>query len=265
MSDGAGVTENLPAALAELARDTARRPLLVALDFDGTLAPLVNNPDDSRMLPAAAAAVALLVGVPGVALALVSGRSVVELHHRADPPVGTVLIGSHGGERGRVGPYGLERKPIRLAPEQADLLIRIGAGLTAAARGRDGVWVQHKPAAVVLHTRMAGAVEAKAATAQALTLATSLGVDALQGKDVVEISVLDVTKGHALVRLRDELGARVVLYAGDDTTDEYAFAELATTDLSVKVGAGQTAARMRTEDPRSFCEELAAFAGALIR
>jgi trehalose 6-phosphate phosphatase len=266
MTTGPGPTDDLRTALAGLARDTARRPLLVALDFDGTLAPLVDDPDDSRMLPAAAEALALLVGVPDVTLALVSGRSVVDLHHRAGAPVGTVLIGSHGAECGRVGPSGLELDPIRLDPEQTDLLTRIGAGLTAAARGRDGVWVQHKPAAVVLHTRMAQAVEAEAATAQALTLATSLGVDALQGKDVVEISVLGVvTKGHALVTLRDEIGARVVLYAGDDTTDEYAFAELAATDLSVKVGAGETAARMRTGDPRSFCEELAAFAGALIK
>ena len=263
MSDGAGVTENLRAALAELARDTARRPLLVALDFDGPLAPLVNNPDDSRMLPAAAAAVALLVGVPGVALALVSGRSVVELHHRADPPVGTVLIGSHGGERGRVGPYGLERKPIRLAPEQADLLIRIGAGLTAVARGRDGVWVQHKPAAAVLHTRMAGVVDAAAATAQGLALAASLGLEPLHGKDVVEIAVLDVTKGRALATLRDELGAAAVLYAGDDATDEHAFAELAASDLSIKVGAGDTVARLRAADPQSFCRHLARFAQAL--
>ncbi len=265
MTAGPGPIDELRTALAGLAQDKARRPLLVALDFDGTLAPLVDGPDDSGMLPSAAEALDLIVGVPDVMLALVSGRSVVDLHRRAGAPVGTVLIGSHGAECGRVGPDGLELDPIRLDPEQTDLLTRIGAGLTAAARGRDGVWVQHKPAAVVLHTRMAGAVEAEAATAQALTLATSLGVDALHGKDVVEISVLGVTKGDALVRLRDELGARVVLYAGDDTTDEYAFAELAATDLSVKVGAGETAARLRTGDPRSFCQELAAFAGALIR
>lgn len=265
LTTGPGPTDELRTALARLARDTTRRPLLVALDFDGTLAPLVNDPEDSRMLPSAAVALALIAGVPDVTLALVSGRSVVDLHRRAMAPVGTVLIGSHGAERGRVGPYGLELDPLRLDPEQTDLLTRVGAGLTAAARGRDGVWVQHKPAAVVLHTRMAGVVETEAANAQALALANSLGVDALHGKDVVEMAVLSVTKGHALAKLRDELGARVIVYAGDDTTDEQAFAELAATDLSVKVGAGDTVARLRAEDPGSFCEELAAFASALIR
>ena len=265
MTTGPGATDDLRTALAGLARDTSRRPLLVALDFDGTLAPLVDDPDDSRMLLPASDALALIVGVPGVTLALVSGRSVIDLHRRARAPVGTVLIGSHGGERGRVGRDGLELNPIRLDPEQTDLLARIGARLTAAAQGRDGVWVQHKPAAVALHTRMAGAEEAAAATAQALELAGSPGVAALHGKDVVEVSVLSVTKGDALVRLRDEFGARVVLYAGDDTTDEDAFAVLGASDLSIKVGAGETAARLRTEDPGSFCEELATFAVALNR
>ena len=256
-------TEDLRTALAGLARDTSRRPLLVALDFDGTLAPLVDDPGDSRMLLPAGEALALIVGVPDVTLALVSGRSVVDLYRRAGAPVGTVLIGSHGGERGRVGRDGLELDPIRLDPDQADLLTRIGDGLTAVARGRGGVRVEHKPGAAVLHTRMARADEAEAATAEALDLAMSLGVEALHGKDVVEIAVLGVTKGHAVVTLRDELGARVVLYAGDDTTDEHAFGALGATDLSIKVGAGVTAARLRTHDPRSFCEELATFAGAL--
>jgi len=255
-----GPTDDLTAALADLARDTARRPLLVALDFDGTLAPLVDHPEDSRMLPPAAEALALLAGVPGVALALVSGRNVLDLHHRANAPMGTILIGSHGGERGRVGPAGLELDPIRLDRAQDDLLTRIGAGLNSAARGRDGVWVQHKPAAAVLHTRLAQASDAESATAQGLALATSLGVEALHGKDVVEIAVLLATKGRALVTLRAELGAAVVLYAGDDTTDEHAFAELTPTDLAIKVGAGETVARLHAADPRSFCEQLAVFA-----
>jgi len=254
---------DLTSALAELARDTTRRPLLVALDFDGTLAPLVDHPDDSRMLPTATEALTLLADVPGVTLALVSGRNVLDLHHHADAPIGTILIGSHGGERGRVGLGGLELNPIHLDPAQDDLLTHIGAGLTSAARGRDGVWVQHKPAAAVLHTRLASAADAEAATAQGLALATALGVEALHGKDVVEMAVLLATKGRALVTLRAEVGAAVVLYAGDDTTDEHAFAELAPTDLAIKVGAGATVARLHSADPRSFCEQLAVFARAI--
>ena len=255
--------DDLAATLAELATEVGRRPLLVALDFDGTLAPLVDDPDTSQMLPTAADALARLATTPGVALALISGRSVVDLHRRAAAPVGTILIGSHGGERGRVGEYGLERASMHLEPEQSDLLIQVGAGLTAVARGRDGVWVQHKPAAAVLHTRLAQVDVARAATAAGLALAEELGVPALHGKDVVEIAVVSATKGSALVALRAELGAAVVLYAGDDTTDEHAFAELGGDDLSIKVGPGETVARLRSADPRAFCDQLARFARAL--
>ncbi|QTE29821.1 trehalose-phosphatase [Pengzhenrongella sicca] len=255
--------DELEVALADLARDTTRRPLLVALDFDGTLAPLVDDPDQSRMLAPATAALARLATRSDVRLALVSGRSVADLHRQAQAPEGTLLVGSHGGERGRVGEFGLEREPIRLEPEQADLLTRIGAGLTTVARGRDGVWVQHKPAAAVLHTRMAAAADADLATAQALALAGSLGVDALHGKDVVEVAVLRATKGMALQALRAELGSVVVLYAGDDTTDERAFAALTDADVTIKIGPGETLARLRSADPQAFCEQLARWADAL--
>jgi trehalose 6-phosphate phosphatase len=251
------------AVLASLARDTARRPLVVALDFDGTLAPLVDDPDTSRALPAAVEALRALAGASGITLALVSGRSLVDLHRRAEVPVGTVLIGSHGGERGRVGEHGLVHDPIQLTPEQDALLVQVGAGLQGAARGRDGVWVQHKPAAAVLHTRLAQPADADAATEQAVAVARDLGVDALQGKDVVEVSVLEVTKGQALLRLKDELGAAAVVYAGDDTTDEHAFGDLAATDVTVKVGPGPTAARYRVADPDALARLLAGFAATL--
>ena len=57
--------DDLATTLADLATDVGRRPLLVALDFDGTLAPLVDDPDDSQMLPTAADALARLATTPG--------------------------------------------------------------------------------------------------------------------------------------------------------------------------------------------------------
>ena len=253
----------LPDALAAVARDASRRPLVVGLDFDGTLAPLVDDPETSRALPAAVTALRRLATVPDVTVALVSGRSLVDLHRRAEVPVGTVLIGSHGGERGRAGEHGLVHDPMQLTPEQDDLLVRVGSGLQGAARGRDGVWVQHKPAAAVLHTRMAEPADAEEATRLALEVAAELGIRPLHGKDVVEVPVLSVTKGRALLRLRDDVGAATVLYAGDDTTDEHAFGDLAPTDVTVKVGPGETVARYRVADPEELCEVLGALATAL--
>jgi trehalose 6-phosphate phosphatase len=258
-----GATATTIEALAEVARDPSRRPVLVGLDFDGTLAPLVDDPDTSRALPAAVAALRVLADAPGVTLALVSGRSLVDLHRRAEVPVGTVLIGSHGGERGRAGEHGLIHDPMQLTPEQDALLVQVGAGLQGAARGRDGVWVQHKPAAAVLHTRLAEPADADAATRHALEVATGLGVRPLRGKDVVEVPVLPVTKGHALLRLKEDVGATTVVYAGDDTTDEHAFGDLGPTDVTIKVGAGPTVARYRVADPDAVAALLATFADAL--
>ncbi|GEK23346.1 trehalose-phosphatase [Cellulomonas xylanilytica] len=257
------MTEALPDVLGALAADPARRPLLVALDFDGTLAPLQDDPSASRILPAGVEVLARLAQTSGVALALVSGRAMHDLHVLAQVPEGTFLIGSHGAERARVTTFGLDRDVVQLTDEQADRLASLGAEAARIARGRDGVWVETKPTAVVVHTRLAEAVDAEPAEQEAIALGERLGSGVLHGKDVVEISVLRASKGEALTALRDELGAPVVLYAGDDVTDEHAFDALRADDVTVKVGAGTTAARFRVDDPDELVATLAALAEAL--
>ncbi|WP_444663184.1 trehalose-phosphatase [Cellulomonas sp. CW35] len=250
-------------ALVALADDAEARPLLVALDFDGTLAPLQDDPSLSRVLPEGVEPLRRIAEADDVALALVSGRALHDLHALAEVPVGTYLIGSHGAERARVTRHGLDRDVVRLTDEQADRLAALGAQASAIARGRDGIWVETKPTAVVLHTRLAERADAAAAHEQALALGAELGSGVLSGKDVVEISVLHASKGEALSALRDELGARVVVYAGDDVTDEHAFEALGEHDVTVKVGPGDTAARLRVADPHEMTRALAALADAL--
>ncbi|MDQ0372164.1 trehalose-phosphatase [Cellulomonas humilata] len=257
------MTDALLTALTALADDPARRPLLVALDFDGTLAPLQDDPSASRILPAGVEVLARLAGTPGVALALVSGRAMHDLHVLAQVPAGTFLIGSHGAERARVTTFGLDRDVVQLTDEQADRLASLGAEAARIARGRDGVWVETKPTAVVVHTRLAEASVAEPAEQEAIALGERLGSGVLHGKDVVEISVLRASKGEALTALRDELGAPVVLYAGDDVTDEHAFDALLDADLTVKVGHGTTAARYRVDDPDALVAALATLADQL--
>ena len=259
----ATVPADLRGRLEQVAADPATRPVLVALDFDGTLAPLQDDPSASRILPEGVAVLAALAARDDVALALVSGRAMGDLHVLAEVPAGTFLVGSHGAERARVTRYGLDRDVVELTHEQADLLAALGARAAAVARGRDGVWVETKPTAVVVHTRLAEPEDAQPAEAEALALGTELGVGTLHGKDVVELTVLAADKGTALQALRRELGAPVVLYAGDDVTDEHAFAALDPDDVTLKVGTGDTVARYRVADPTGAVAALETLLAAL--
>lgn len=254
---------DLDDALAALAADGSRRPVLLALDFDGTLAPLQDDPTASRVLPEGVGVLADLAATPDVVLALVSGRAMSDLHALAEVPVGTLLVGSHGAERARVATFGLDRDVVQLSDDEADRLAALGAEVAAVARGREGVWVETKPTAVVVHTRLAADDVAQAAEQQALEVGGRLGTGVLHGKDVVEITVLHASKGEALTALRDELAAPVVIYAGDDVTDEKAFAALGPDDVTIKVGPGETVARFRVADPEDVVAVLARFRDAL--
>lgn len=244
--------------LAALAR--AGRPVLVALDFDGALAPLRDDPATSRALPESVTAMDAIARCPAVRLALVSGRALDDLAALVRVPDGTVLVGSHGAERGHVAGGRLERDELTLPPEAAARRAELAAELTAAVDGTTAR-VEHKPAAVVLHTRTARTDDAERLTALALGLGGRDGVDAMRGKDVVELSVLRVTKGDALASLRAD--AAGLLYAGDDVTDERAFTTLGPADVTVKVGPGSTAARFRVADPHGLAAALGHLAARL--
>jgi trehalose 6-phosphate phosphatase len=152
---------------------------------------------------------------------------------------------------------------VQLDDDMADRLASLGAEVAAVARGRDGVWVETKPTAVVVHTRLAPDDVARLAQDEALEVGARLGTNVLHGKDVVEISVLHASKGDAVTALRTELGAKVVVYVGDDVTDEHAFAALGRDDVTVKVGAGETIAQYRVTGPDDVVEALTALVGAL--
>lgn len=243
--------------LADALRSLAKRPnLLVALDFDGVLAPIVADRDAARPLPAAASAVRRLAQADGVRLALVSGRTLADLRRLADPPPGAVLIASHGAELdGADVPSLDELARARLA----DVL----AGLAAIVADHPGTELETKPTGGVLHTRKAARDVTASATRAALAgPAQAAGVHTLRGKEVVELTVLDTDKGRALESLRSRLGADAVLYAGDDVTDEHAFAVLHQDhgDVGIKVGPGDTAAHWRVRDPAELAGVLHALA-----
>jgi trehalose 6-phosphate phosphatase len=257
------VTGGLDAALADAVRDFARRgTILVALDFDGVMSELVDRAEDARPVAANAAALAALTGLPGVHTALVSGRALDSLVAVSSPPESTLLIGSHGAER-RLGP---DAPPLELDEGQVRALAAVGSVLEPIAARYPDSWVEHKPAGRVLQVRLARSEDAKrqavAEAEEALRRLTGIAEFHVgHGKDVLEVSVVRADKGQGLDLLRGTTGAEAVLFAGDDLTDEQGFARLdPATDVSIKVGAGETAARFRIEGPQQVAEVLEAVA-----
>jgi trehalose-phosphatase len=246
----------VPAALRHAVQALAsRRPLLLAFDFDGALAPIVARPEDARPLPGSVEAVSTLSQVPDVVTALVSGRSRGDLAavSGAAPSPHLLLVGSHGAEVDASGPAGLD-------DDARERLAEVTALLSAVVSHHPGAHLERKPASVVLHTRLIDD-EGSAADAEraALALLHGLGgVDVTPGKKVVEAAVVRTGKGAALQRLRDAHATEAVLYVGDDVTDEDAIAVLGPDDVGVKVGDGETLARYRVADPEAVRELLRA-------
>ncbi|GAA2236301.1 bifunctional alpha,alpha-trehalose-phosphate synthase (UDP-forming)/trehalose-phosphatase [Rarobacter faecitabidus] len=239
---------SLREALQTFSHDAS--PVLVASDFDGVLAPLVDDPATSRTVPRALRALRRIAALPreNVALALVSGRSLETLAQLSNVPPGTHLLGSHGAERGIMTADGLRREELALSEGEQSQLRHVTEGLEAIAARHYGVWVEKKPSAAALHTRLTTHDGAEQATEAALELASRLGLQPLLGKNVVEIAVVQTTKGRALDALRSELGASHVVYMGDDATDEHAFAVLGQRDVAIKVGPGDSIAPYRIAD-----------------
>lgn len=240
----------LRTALATLA--TADE-LLVAVDFDGTLAPLVERAEDARPLPEAAAALRALAGMPHTSTALISGRALASLRHAASPEPETLLVGSHGAETW-TGP---NAQPLQLTPEQAELLARARQAVASVVDASPGCRLEDKPAGVVLHTRGAPDDVASAAVdAARVRLGELDGVQVTDGKRVLEASVVHSNKGEGIRALRELTGAEAVLFAGDDVTDEHGFAALQRGDVGIKVGPGATAADFRVDSTADFAEVL---------
>jgi trehalose 6-phosphate phosphatase len=241
--DGSPVGDDLVSALRQLA---SRRPVLLAFDFDGALAPIVPLPSDARALPGSVEAIERLSRVDGVVTALVSGRARDDLAtvSGATPSDRLLLVGSHGAELDAGGPAGLDDEARR----RLDLVTALLQGVVA---DHPGAHLELKPASAVLHTRLIDD-ERSAADAEhaALELLSDLaGVYVTPGKKVVEAAVVRTGKGAALQRLRVAFAAAGVLYVGDDVTDEDAFAVLGPHDVGVKVGGGETLAGYRVADP----------------
>ncbi len=254
----------LPPGLRQALSATAQRDRVVlASDFDGVLAPLVDDPMTSRPADGSIAALRAAARAPGTTVALVSGRDLETLAAlcgmtlTSDDPL--ILIGSHGSQSSR---------PDLVCPTELDdgrraTLRSLNASIDRVVRDHPGSRIELKPATVVLHTRgIDPAIAEAAARAAHEVAALHDGTRVMRGKDVVELAVVEMNKGLALQQLGRSVGADVGIYFGDDITDEDAFAVLSPQrgDVTVKVGDGDTVATHRLRDTTDVLTALRFFA-----
>ncbi|RTL61785.1 MAG: trehalose-phosphatase [Pseudonocardiaceae bacterium] len=239
--------DGLDAALRRVA--TVPR-LLVALDFDGVLAPIVPVPSDARPLPASARAIEGLAGLRETTVALVSGRGLDDLRAVSGFGPPAVLVGSHGGQFSDAEDGFLDDAQ---QARRADLVTE----LERLIDGEPGVALELKPAGAAVHVRNAAPdVGERVLAAVRSGPAAAPGIDAIEGKAVIDLAVVEVSKGGAIDVLRARTGADAVLFAGDDVTDETGFARLGDGDVGIKVGEGPTAAAFRVADPEAMSHVL---------
>lgn len=251
------LSQALQRAIAGLAGHT---PLLVALDFDGTLAPLRDDPEKSRMISSAREALECLTELPGVTVALVTGRAFESIVRVSKPDPRWFLVGSHGIEV--VSPE--DRAGYHTPDLVPEALRESFAGVMSAF---PGTRLEHKPFGLALHTRGVEepvALAAKRAARQVceqwaspLVLRTGYGI--------LEFSVKDATKGDGITAVRDAIGARATLFAGDDVTDEDGFAVLGSDDVAIRVGGGTTIAPHHVADADAMAVALRLLCDCLAR
>ena len=215
MTSGARAQSRLDAVLAH------PEQTLIGIDFDGTLAPIVADPEQAHAHPGAVAALARLGGLLGT-VAIITGRparTAVRLggFHGVDGLGHLVVLGQYGVERwdAATDAFVIPPEPGQVAALEKEippLLDRLGQG---AAR------VEHKGRAVVVHTRQLPDPDAsfEALSGPLTDLADRHAMVVEPGKNVLEIRSPGVDKGVALREIVAERGARQVVFIGDDLGD----------------------------------------------
>ncbi|WP_323016114.1 trehalose-phosphatase [Devosia sp.] len=230
------------------ATETGQRrtpPLAIFTDFDGTLVELAETPDAIAVPQSLPAQLERAFREFDCAFALLTGREISDID-RYLAPLQLPVAGAHGTQRRRADG----------SVEPLDAGVIAGASAIAEAivplvEAHPLLLVETKPGAVALHYRQVPELEDAARIAMEEAVHEAAGFTLVPGKMVFEARPSATSKGEALrAFMREEpFAGRVPIAIGDDTTDEDAF--IAAQELGgtgIKLGAGDTAARLRIAD-----------------
>jgi len=250
------------------------RQALIATDFDGTLAPIVPDPNAARAHPGAVPALARLAKAVGT-LAVITGRPAADAvaYGGFEAVPGIIVLGHYGWQRWQDGELA-----VLDAPPAVDAAREALPGVLSRAGAPDGTWVEDKVHALAVHTRRSADPEAALRMLRGPLdeLAARLGLAAEPGRMVIELRPPGVDKGTALTGLARERAADPVVFCGDDLGDLPAFAALralraegtrgcAIASASAEAPQIAAAADLVVEGPEGIVALLAAIAAELGR
>lgn len=217
----------------------AENPLFF-LDYDGTLAPIVDDPSAAVPHPEIPPLLELLDDA--FPLWIVTGRDLSQLVPLLSMPL--CAIGLHGAQSGVIG----GEVNHRMSDEAAEAISTLRSRLPSIK----GAQVEEKSQAFAVHYREAENLRDARERLETWADAMPEMLDVIWGKKVVELRPKGLTKGTAVKEVVAEHPEHTPVYLGDDVTDEDAFEALSGIDrpaITVKVGDGETLASYRLDGP----------------
>lgn len=226
---------NIPSALDHFHEilGPAGRRLSIFLDYDGTLTPIVERPELALLSASTRDAVQALASY--ATIVILSGRDLEDVHARVGVD-GIIYAGSHGFDI--IGPGGLRK---RVATDFLPGLDSAEKELRTKIADISGVLIERKRFSIAVHYRQVNQNHLEAVTRATTEVATRYSeLRILPGKKVYEVQPnVGWNKGRAAIWLIEKLGldqaGGLLLYIGDDQTDEEAFRALGQSGTSVIV------------------------------
>lgn len=227
------------------------------LDFDGTLVGLAPQPELVEVPLHLTSTLATLFRQLNGALALVSGRQLLDLDGFVSP-LQLPTAGEHGAQRRTSDGLLISAPPADLKQvlQAAEDLVALHPGLR----------LERKNLALSLHYRQSPELENLCLQMMREAAERSTGIELMQGKCVIDLKPAGFSKGTAIAAFMSEapFSGRIPLFAGDDVTDEAGFEQVRRMGgHTIKVGPGPTAAQHRCASVTQLAEWLQSAGTAL--
>jgi alpha,alpha-trehalase len=219
-----------------LKRRLLKRHMILFLDYDGTITPIVEKPDSAVLFPKIKTHLAKLARKSRCRIVVISGRALDDLRRRVKIP-GITYAGNHGLEIR--GPRVNFVYPV--PPKIMKAVGRLKCLLTTCLFRFEGALLEDKHFSLSLHYRNVRKKDRplalKAFQGIVRPYVRNKMIKARTGKEVLEIvPAVEWDKGHAVRLLSKRNAGYLPMYLGDDATDEDAFRELRNKGPTICVG-----------------------------